>query len=102
MARVLHAGTHCYAAPGRYRFSKTTSTGVRSNSNRRNGEFVAESLEHGTLLNVTIWKVEGFFNQRVGIVKKLNPIDKTITFLDELGSVFQIGFFSITDVEINS
>lgn len=58
-----------------------------------------ESLEGGTLITVTIWK-EGFYNKRVGVVKKLNPLDKSLFIEDELGCVFQINFFSITNVAI--
>lgn len=57
-----------------------------------------ESLEHGTLLEVTVWR-DGFFNKRVGVIKKLNPIEKKITFIDELDSTFHFEFFSITKVE---
>lgn len=56
-----------------------------------------ESLEHGTSIEITIWK-GGFFTKRVGVVKRLSPIEKTITCIDELNSNFQISFFSITKV----
>jgi hypothetical protein len=61
-------------------------------------QLLLESVENRTLLEVTIWS-DGFFNKRVGIVKKLNAVDKKITFIDELDCTFNLSFYSITNVE---
>jgi hypothetical protein len=60
-------------------------------------QLLHESIEKGTLLDVTTW-VDGFSYKRVGVVKKLNPIEKKITFIDELDCTFNLSFYSITHI----
>ncbi|MCM3443969.1 MULTISPECIES: YolD-like family protein [Metabacillus] len=60
---------------------------------------IQQSIEYKKLLLVTIWK-DGYINKRAGIVKKINPIAKSILFEDELGSRFNVDFYSIINVEI--
>jgi hypothetical protein len=49
------------------------------------------------LLEITTWK-NGFFTSRVGFVKKIDPLDKRIQIQDELQSIINLDFLSITNV----
>ena len=60
---------------------------------------LSESMNTQMLLEVTIWK-NGFFTSRVGFVKKIDPLDKRIQIQDELQSIINLDFFSITNVMI--
>ncbi|WML43127.1 YolD-like family protein [Neobacillus sp. PS3-40] len=61
-------------------------------------QLLLKSVENHSRLIVTTWS-DGFFNKRVGVVKKLNPVEKKITFIDELDCTFNLSFYSITNVE---
>jgi len=56
-----------------------------------------ESLSTKTLLDITTWK-DGFFHSKVGIVNKIDSLNKNIQVLDELDCLITINFFTITNV----
>lgn len=56
-----------------------------------------ESFQNKTLLEITSWK-NGFFNSMVGIVTKIDPLNKNIIIHDELASIITLNFYNITNV----
>lgn len=60
---------------------------------------LSESLATQLLLEITTWK-DGFFTSRVGFVTKIDPLKKSVQIQDELQSIINVDFFSITNVII--
>jgi hypothetical protein len=58
---------------------------------------IQESLEYQILLELTLWE-DGYFMKRVGTVNKIDPLNKKLTFIDELESSFTISFYIITNI----
>ncbi|MGM0878960.1 MAG: YolD-like family protein [Bacillota bacterium] len=62
-------------------------------------QFLTDSLANQTILEITTWK-DGYFNTRIGLVKKIDPQTKKILIQDELDSLITIDFFHFTNVTI--
>jgi hypothetical protein len=60
-------------------------------------QWLVESFENNSLLEITTWK-DGFFTSRVGSVTKIDPLNKKVHIQDEWDSLITIGFFHITNV----
>lgn len=61
-------------------------------------QLIINSFENNSILEVKTWK-NGFFHSRIGFVKKVDPISKTILIQDELDTKIEIDFFQIVEVK---
>ena len=61
-------------------------------------EMILEAYKNESLIELETWK-DGYFTIRSVYVKKIDPINKKIQVIDELDSIFNIDFFSITKVK---
>lgn len=60
---------------------------------------ILQSYENNLLIEIITWK-SGFFTSRVGVVTKIDAINKKIIIKDEHDSSITIDFFHITNVNI--
>jgi hypothetical protein len=60
---------------------------------------LSESLATHMLLEITTW-TNDFFTSRVGVVTKIDSLNKRIQIQDERKSTINVDFFSITNVMV--
>jgi hypothetical protein len=60
-------------------------------------QLLIESMKTQILLEITTWK-NGFFTSNLGCIKKIDPLNKKIQIQDQLESICNLDFSSITDV----
>lgn len=58
---------------------------------------IQESFDQQISMEITLWN-DGYFTKRIGTVKQIDPINRKLTFVDELDSDFTINFYNITNI----